>query len=266
MAGPLWIDQTALRVKLGKFFNQEKVSLAQFGSTVNQTFEAFVFAAVVAWYKKQGWRVSMIHPKKDDESRDKTLRLKFSTRGRPGRYSYALCKKHERRVQVRHQLRVSTYFHKPENEDPANVCLDVAVIRAKDLTGYSTSTAVPNDLLMTFGEAKHMAAFAELVASFVGLVHEMQPHRLRLRRKNKQNSQSDHVWPFLYVSGHLNPTARGIVETIENREYEIGVYHETKALSNALDLPKMKPPTTKIRGKRLTATAKSSSEVIDVPF
>ena len=48
--------------------------------------------------------------------------------------------------------------------------LDVAVIRDMDLEGFSTFDHVPNDQLLTFGEAKHMSAFAELVASFIGVV------------------------------------------------------------------------------------------------
>jgi hypothetical protein len=53
------------------------------------------------------------------------------------------------------------------------------VIRTVDLSAYSTNHAVPVKCLVTFGEARHMSAFAELLASFIDVVHEMQANRLR---------------------------------------------------------------------------------------
>ena len=72
--------------------------------------------------------------------------------------------------------------------------------------------------LITFGEAKHMSAYAELVASFLGLVHEMQPHRLTA--KSKGVASPDHVSPFLYVSGSLYYTGRGVKDSIARRELD----------------------------------------------
>lgn len=73
-------------------------------------------------------------------------------------------------VHIRHQLRVATKFRNEELSMPANVCLDVAVIQVTDLNDFKSDDFVANDKLITFGEAKHMTAFAELVASFVGLI------------------------------------------------------------------------------------------------
>jgi hypothetical protein len=70
-----------------------------------------------------------------------------------------------------------------------------------------------------------MSAFAELIANFIGLVHEMLPDKIkRLRLHNRPQSQAEHPAPFLYVSGYLYPTAQGIVETIKDRGYDIDIY------------------------------------------
>lgn len=229
-----WVNQELLKSRLSEFFAQNRDSLSAFGSTVNQTFEAFVFAAVVAWYRQHGWKVVFIHPKGEKEPA--TLRLKFSTRGKPSGYTYALCRKGRRKVQVRHQLRVVTSAYLETQQSLANICLDVAVIKAVDLSYYSTNNAVPVKHLVTFGEAKHMSAFAELLAGFIGLVHEMQPKCLR-KGANRRGQQREHLAPFLYVSGYLYPSGQGILETIEHRGYDINVYFKTKALTDQLDLP-----------------------------
>src|SRR5947209_17569188 len=104
------------------------------------------------------------------------------------------------------------------------MCLDVAVIREMDLDGFSTSDHVPNSQLLTFGEAKHMSAFAELVASFIGAVHELQPHRLkRLRTKKWAAQPKSDPAPFLFVSGSFWRTGEGLVLTIRRRKYDVDI-------------------------------------------
>jgi hypothetical protein len=227
-----WIDQEALKLRLADFFTLNKASLSTFGNTVNQTFEVFVFAAVISWYRQRGWKVNFVHPngKKNHEA----LRLKFSTRGRPAGYTHASCRKGRRKVQVRHQLRVATRAYIESQQTRANICLYVAVIKEIDLSGYSTNHAVPAKSLITFGEAKHMSAFAELLASFIGVVHEMQPKRLR-KRVGSHKRRAEHLSPFLYVSGYLYPSAQGILETIDRRKYDINVFFKTKALTDQLE-------------------------------
>ena len=217
-----YIDQQALKQQLAGLFNTEKDKFAYFGSRVNQTFEAFVFASVIKWYQNHGWQTTFHHPM-DPSTKQPTPKLKFSTRGRPDGYSYISAIKDGEEVEIRHQLRVSTVKHRDRNRHPANICLDVAVFRRMDLSCFKTYHAIPNDKLITFAEAKHMSAYAELLASFVGLVHELQPFRLKQVRI-KTFSPSEHPAPFLYVSGMLYSTAQGLKETIERRKFDIDIY------------------------------------------
>lgn len=250
----LWIDRTALEKKLADFFESRGRDVSRFGSTVNQTFEAFVFAATLSWYRSRGWSVTIIHPKLDDDDNSKELRLKFSTRGRPGRYSHAVCRKGDEEAHVRHQLRVATRWHTSRNPTPANICLDVAVIKPINISHFSTYDYLPNDALLSFGEAKHMSAFAELLESFLGLVHELQPERLkRIRVRAHDPNTRNHPAPFLYVSGQLYTTAEGVLWTMERRKYDLDVYWNTHMLSSALELPQI--ASTKRRRKTTTTRA-----------
>lgn len=240
-----WIDTSKLRKDLNEFFGEKRKDLGVFGSTVNQTFEAFVFASVASWYRDRGWSVSFKHPKPLAPGSKQVLRLKFSTRGRPENYTYVSCSRNDEAIQIRHQLRAATRSHKPGRKFRANVVLDVAVIKDSDLSTFGTNDYISNDQLVTFGEAKHMSAFAELIASFIGIVHEMQPDRLRRRRfKSKRAVQRPltpgHISPFLFVSGFLFHTAEGLVSTISDRGFDLDVYSRTKQLSKAISVASVK--------------------------
>jgi hypothetical protein len=211
-------DQNKEKNNLDKFFKNNNSLLTSFGSTVNQTFEAYVFANCIKWYKKNGWNIQVINPRKGRYKNK--FQLKFNTRGAPAHYSYALCSKNGEIIQIHHGLRVATRYHNIENEYSANICLDVAIIKVTDMNEYETDMAVPNEYLLCFGEAKHMSAFAELIASFIGMVHELLPEMLESSTKLNTND----LYPFLYVSGRLYPTAKGIRETINQRNMSIRIY------------------------------------------
>jgi len=211
-------DQSKEKENLNKYFLEHDRLLTSFGSTVNQTFEAYVFANCIKWYKENGWSIQIINPKKGKYKNK--FQLKFNTRGAPAHYSYAICKKNEKIVQIHHGLRVDTRYYNIENEYHANICLDVAIIKETYVDDLETDMAIPNEMLICFGEAKHMSAFAELIASFIGMVHELLPERL----ENNENTDESDIYPFLYVSGKLNPTAKGLRETIEKRNMCIRIY------------------------------------------
>jgi len=49
---PYLFDQELAIKELNNFFLKNGAALRSFGSTVNQTFEAYVFASCIKWYKK----------------------------------------------------------------------------------------------------------------------------------------------------------------------------------------------------------------------
>ena len=237
MSSKFWMDLEAVEKRLTKFFGDEKKSINDFGRTVNQTFEAFVFAQVINWYKTRKWNVSLISPKGYRNS----VRLKFNTRGRPDAYTYVRCERNGTRIQIRHALRVATKSHLRDQWPPANVVLDVAVIKDKNLSDFESDSFVPNKALVTFGEAKHMSAFAELIANFLGLVHEMLPRKLRTNSATAKRPV--HPRPFLYVSGYLYRTAQGMRLTIKRRRLAVEIHDHTSTTFFSAPLPVKAPPT-----------------------
>ncbi|MFA7654339.1 MAG: hypothetical protein WCX97_04910 [Candidatus Magasanikbacteria bacterium] len=217
-------DQEKARNNLKKYFETEKADLYSFGTTVNQVFEAYTFAETIQWYQKNHWQAKIINPPEG-------FTLKFSTRGRPFNYSYVICEKDIKKCQIRHQLRVKTKAHKQNNKYAANICCDIVIMEDMPIDYFSTKDAIENQWLIAFGEVKHMSAYAELIASFIGIVHELQPKRLKnIRTKKQSKMPHDHISSFLNVSGELWPTAKGLNETIEKRKYDIDVYCHSKKI------------------------------------
>lgn len=238
----LWVDQAETKQRLATFFQAAKKDLHLFGETVNQTFEAHVFAALVAHYGKLGWDPKLMHPGKRADG-TAVVRLKFNTRGKPKGYTYALCTKGGVSIQIRHQLRVSTAHRTGAERRSPNICLDVAVIENLDLDRYTTDQPVPNGDLLSFGEAKHMSAYAELVAQFLGIVHEMMPHCLQ--GKEPSQRYKEHPAPFLFVSGKFYPSAEGIRETIEARGLRVSFFNHTSGFEEFPLATKPAPPKPK---------------------
>lgn len=220
-------DQKETIADLKKFFDEEKAGLNSFGNKVNQTFEAYTFAETIKRYRLEGWSVKVCNPL---VNKIEVFKLKFNTRGAPKNFSYVVCEKGDERCQIRHQLRISTKAYSRKSRYPANICCDVVVIQDTDLQYYSGDDAVLNSSLISFGEVKHMSAYAELIAGFIGMVHELQPKRLK-RIRTKGWAKDAHMSPFLHVSGHLYGTAKGLNETIEKRKYDTDIYHYEKKIN-----------------------------------
>lgn len=222
--GKRWLDPAANSALLGKFFKENGTVIRDFGQTVNQAFEAFVFSSAIRWYQRRGWTVTIINP----DPASNLVRLKYNTRGKPSGYTYARAEKDGIAIQIRHQLRVATHAHSGARfaDVVANICADVAIIKDMDLASMKSDDFIPNNDLISFGEAKHMPAFAELVANFIGLVHELRPEFLTLGQRPYfgPDEESAHLAPFLYVSGHIQRTAQGVIHTIRVRGFNIDVF------------------------------------------
>jgi len=248
----VFIKLDQLRTRLLQFFKDNETDARDFGNTVNQVFEAFVFASTAAWYGERGWDTEFVHPD-GTVGGGKAIHLKYTARAKPSGYSYVRCLKNGNEIHIRHQLRVATRSHEEGDFPLANVNLDVAVVQSQNLSHFKWNDHVSNATLISFGEAKHLAAFAELVASFIGLVYEMQPDRLHnLRNGAEPRAKKEHLAPFLYVSGGIQPSAEGIIRTIQQRGFDLDVYNSAKALTDAIACP-MQPKTKRKRDKAVKA-------------
>lgn len=223
----MWtFDQDSTIKKLTEFFQSNGGTARDFGNRIYQTFEAITFAQVIKWYKNNGWDCEVVNPgtgKKSD------FRLKFSTRGDAKNFTFVRCKKTSggtTSVQIRHQIRVEIFHNikRKKSINKANIVCDVAILKDEFYDHIKGSMHVSNDKLISFSEAKHMDAYAELMASFVGIVYELQPWRMMHDRKHLRSLYKDHPKPFLNISGISYVTASAIKETFKKRKYDFEIF------------------------------------------
>ncbi|HPT72842.1 MAG TPA: hypothetical protein PLE74_11255 [Candidatus Cloacimonadota bacterium] len=208
-------DQAQTQKDLLDFFGAYHAELESFGRYVNQTFEAYALAQTIKWYLVRNWKVSCVNPKGGQ------FKLKFNTRGKPVNYSYFILKHNRQTIHIRHQFRVGIRHN---NTSSANINLDVAVYKKTDLTKYLEGDFLPNQQLISFGEAKHMSAYAELMANFIGMVHELMPENLNNVRNKDGFLPAENIPPFMIVSGILFHTAKELKSSIIDRGYDIDIY------------------------------------------
>jgi len=58
-----------------------------------------------------------------------------------------------------------------------------------------------------------------------------------------------HPAPFLYVSGNMNPTAKGLLETIQKRGFDLMVFDRSTFAEFALALPTKPKKTPSPKGR-----------------
>lgn len=208
-------DQAQTQKDLLDFFGTYHAELDSFGRYVNQTFEAYALAQTIKWYMVRNWKVTCVNPKGGQ------FKLKFSTRGKPVNFSLFILKHKRQSIHIRHQFRVGIRHNYSSS---ANINLDVAVYKEKDLKGFTSDDFLPNSDLISFGEAKHMSAYAELMANFIGMVHELMPENLNNVRNKDGFHPAEHIPPFMIVSGILFHTAKELKRSIIERGYDIDIY------------------------------------------
>lgn len=217
-----WFDQAGQIKALTAFFSANGARAQDFGRRVYQTFEASTFAKVIRWYRTNGWVTQVMNPTFQGRKR---FRLKYNTRGDPRNFTHIRCTKDGVTVQIRHQIRIETFHNRSKGRrvPRANIVCDVAVLRDGSYDHLKGKMHVFKDDLITFAEAKHMDAYAELLAAFIGLVHELQPC-LSPRRAASVPAYKSHPAPFLNLSGVCMGSAEGLKATIRRRRLNIEVY------------------------------------------
>lgn len=230
----MWtFDQDSTIKKLTAFFQSNGGTARDFGNRIYQTFEAITFAQVIKWYQDEGWTCEVVNPGAGHKS---DFRLKFSTRGNAKNFTFVRCRKEcdvANSVQIRHQIRVEIFHNIKTRKtvNKANIVCDVAILKDESYDHIVGNMHVSNDKLISFAEAKHMDAYAELIASFVGIVHELQPWRMINDRKKLRSLYQDHPKPFLNISGISHLTASAIKETFKKRNYDFEIFDAHKSFT-----------------------------------
>jgi len=224
------VDLGSLRNDIDSYLTQYGQVLTSAFNTYAQRFEAYCFLEEFKRLKAAGLAPVLRNP-----GGAKYVVLKFYTRGRPSKYSHCEFVVRGEHIEMHHNLKIRS-FHagSPGAVDPEpGFHLDLAFIRADSIVNDNW---VSSGDLLSFVECKHMPAFPELIASFLGLVHEVMPRylsckraswftRRRLRRPTLMTSRfpsigARSVWKTVSARGlslgfvRYDPVSRGLIDEL----------------------------------------------------
>jgi len=150
-----------------------------------KAFMAYSLCIVAEAFRRKGYTITpMNHPS--------GFRFKCFPRGNPDDYSYFMASRSEEHLEIR--LSVDSQNLKWKS---IKLNLDIVVIRQDSISADNVVDSEKD--LITFAECKNMRGFPELVATFEGMIYELQRTRLY---KNSINRFTIPACLLLSESGH----------------------------------------------------------------
>jgi hypothetical protein len=185
MANP-FKDQKAIEKDLDNFLRKYRSTLYNHSKRISDFFEMSCYNNIVRFYENCGYDVIVKNLIKNK------FRYKCSTAGNPDNFSYfELNKNNEQSVvyEIRHNLNVQSSHQNDIFTTPDISIVNPGKIRI-DENFYNSNTKfyyLENCDLITFCEVKNFNPFPELIFNFIGVVNELKPKVLRLKKHGKNH-------------------------------------------------------------------------------
>jgi hypothetical protein len=225
------IDLSNLAADLTSFVGRQRQTISTAFSTYAQRFEAYCFMV-----EFERLKAAKANPAFHNPGGSRTIRLKYSATGSPIKYSYVSFTVGGEAMELRHNLLVQSAHDDGYSTDPRDVpgfCLDLAIVRANSLV---QDQYVRQFNVLTFHECKNMGAFPELVASFVGLVHEVMPRYVNRIVRPTWFTRRRISPPSLLTASLPTRRARSICANIARRKLCIRVLVYDRASNSLIPL------------------------------
>lgn len=198
-------DNDRLRAELAGFLKSFRSELRQEVERTSAFFEMACLAYCVQYYRNRGYEVierNVVGPERE-------YRFKLGPAGYPENFSYFEVRERPRvegknhAFEIRHNCLVEA-----AHEWNVFLCPDVSVILKDSIREFvdperpnkrgKRTYYVPNGALQTFLEVKHFNPIPELLASFIGILHELKQD---VFRGVPAAIAPFHIAPSLAVSG-----------------------------------------------------------------
>lgn len=205
------MDLAKIKAAVRRVIRRHAEAFEAIGSNQSKLLELASITGFAVHYKAKDFAVRVHNP------RGKAyFAIKASTSGDPWNFSYFSARKEDLAVELHMNLKVRSAH------DTGVYCVDVGVVTADAIPKAKPAErwdCLPNDALVTFGEAKKLVVYPMLLAQFVGIVHEIKPAFLR----PLTIPQGDHPAPTLIALGHFSGNARAIVDAYRTRNISVNI-------------------------------------------
>ena len=191
--------------ELYSFFDRNEVTIKNNSNRLCHYFEMACYSKVIQYYRDHHFN---IQPCPQKES---TFRFKSTTKGSPNKYSFfrvseniANSGQKMKKYDIRPNMPVCSSF------DNCTYIPDIVVSKMSDENNIQR---IENQNLITFCEVKYLKPHPEMLANFIGIVHELKPDLL-----NGPNVREGlHPAPALMTSGQSSENVHHISSEMKKR-------------------------------------------------
>lgn len=209
------MDVNLIKNELKKFIIKYKTNFDNMGQRQSQLLELGALVIAAEHYKRKGY---VITPKNLIGG---IFKVKTGAPGYPWNFSWFEASKADITIEIHSNISVYSYY----TEDKGIYVVDVGVIKAGTLPDKQSRkkwVALDNKNLITFIEAKRIVIYPMLLAQFIGIIHEIKPNFLGVRRPHGFLKQ-EHFDPALVSIGYLHGTSSNIQKGFEKRGFKITI-------------------------------------------
>ena len=212
MLGLIMNEQEFLQKKeqfeneLRSFFDNDRMIIKTNSERLCHFFELACYSRFVEYYRSQNFKLKC-HLKNNEN----VFRFKATTQGKPNKYSYfrisqnaSVTEGESRKYDVRANMPVKSFF------DNCKYTPDIVVSLFSDDEDIKV---IENQNLVTFCEVKYLKPHPEMLANFIGLLHEITPNLL----SGPEICPGLHPAPSLIASGRSSENVNDIVTGMLNR-------------------------------------------------
>lgn len=196
------------------FIRRHEATLTRLAGRQSQLLELAATVGVAEHYKAAGFSVEIHNPKSK-----RGFVVKSGTRGHPADYSRIHCSRNDVAVELHMNALVRG------GHDEGIYCVDVAIavpecMPRENRKGSPRWVCLPNNMLVSFAEAKRLVVYPMLLAQFIGIVHEITPQFLR-RARRPDFGPRGHLPPTLISLGNFSGNSVAIKRSFAKRRFAV---------------------------------------------
>ena len=215
--------------ELYSFFDRNYVTIKINSKRLCHYFEMACYSRVLQYYRSQNFTIDTRSP----HGNQKVFKFKSTTKGTPNNYSFfrvsrKLANSDKTRVyDIRSNMPVCSSF------DNCIYIPDIVVSKASDKNDIEQ---IENRDLITFCEVKYLLPYPEMLANFIGTIHELTPDLLT----GPVVREGLHPAPALMPSGHSSENVNQISIGMKKRYTVNFAFHYDNNLAGSNDVKRIR--------------------------
>jgi hypothetical protein len=191
--------------ELASFFHDDPVAISSNIERLCYYFEMACYSRMLQYYDDLG---SVLEPK-NLQNDGRVFRFKATTKGNLGNFSFFRISQNPSVIETR-EYDIRSNMPVKSNFDDCTYNEDIVVLNASNL-GDTQFIRIRD--LVTFCEVKYLKPHPEMLANFIGLVHELTPDLL----EGPNVRPGPHPAPSLIAAGPSSGNVNAIKAGMENR-------------------------------------------------